>query len=105
MNLGPNMLLGHKKELDVSIELHARYPVSRKFCFSNPESYSGNFTYGIVWFFGVIEEKLMDKSHLLPFYRTGHEIFTSHGSSFNSFEVIGSFYSLKNLVLPLRPEE
>ncbi len=42
-------------------------------------------------FFGVIVEKLTDKSPLLPLYRTVHEIFISYGSSFNSFEVIGSF--------------
>ncbi|KAL4386605.1 hypothetical protein GQ457_09G015790 [Hibiscus cannabinus] len=51
-------------------------------------------------------EKLTDKSPLLPLYRTVHEIFTSYGSSFNSFEVIGSFSSFENL-LPssLCPEE
>ena len=48
-------------------------------------------------FFGVIVEKLTDKSPLLPLYRTVHEIFTSYGSSFNSFEVIGSFSSFENL--------
>ena len=32
-------------------------------------------------FFGVIVEKLTDKSPLLPLYRTVHEIFTSYGSS------------------------
>lgn len=31
------------------------------------------------------------------YYRTVHEIFTSYGSSFNSFEVIGSFSSFENL--------
>ncbi|KAL4387675.1 hypothetical protein GQ457_09G015890 [Hibiscus cannabinus] len=49
-------------------------------------------------FLGVIVEKLTDKSHLLPLYRTVHEIFTSYGSSFNSFEVIGSFSSFENLL-------
>ena len=49
-------------------------------------------------FLGVIVEKLTDKSPLLPLYRTVHEIFTSYGSSFNSFEVIGSFYSFENLL-------
>lgn len=48
-------------------------------------------------FFGVIVEKLTDKSPLLPLYRTVHEIFTSYGSSFNSFEVIGSFSSFEKL--------
>lgn len=43
-------------------------------------------------FLGVIVEKLTDKSPLLPLYRTVHEIFTSYGSSFNSFEVIGSLF-------------
>lgn len=43
-------------------------------------------------------EKLTDKSPLLPLYRTVHEIFTSYGSSFNSFEVIGSFSSFENLL-------
>jgi hypothetical protein len=38
-------------------------------------------------FLGVIVEKLTDKSPLLPLYRTVHEIFTSYGSSFNSFEI------------------
>ena len=38
-------------------------------------------------FLGVIVEKLADKSPLLPLYRTVHEIFTSYGSSFNSFEI------------------
>lgn len=47
-------------------------------------------------FFGVIVEKLTDKSPLLPLYRTVHEIFTSYGSSFNSFEVIGSFSAFEN---------
>ncbi|KAG6698917.1 hypothetical protein I3842_08G043600 [Carya illinoinensis] len=37
-------------------------------------------------FLGVIVEKLKDKSPLLPLYRTVHEIFTSYGSSFNSFK-------------------
>lgn len=41
-------------------------------------------------------EKLTDKSPLLPLYRTVHEIFTSYGSSFNSFEVIGSFSAFEN---------
>ena len=45
-------------------------------------------------FLGVIVEKLTDKSPLLPLYRTVHEIFTAYGSSFNSFEVVGSFSSL-----------
>ena len=49
-------------------------------------------------FLGVIVEKLTDKSPLLPLYRTVHEIFTSYGSSFNSFEVIGSFSSFDNLL-------
>lgn len=49
-------------------------------------------------FLGVIVEKLTDKSPLLPLYRTVHEIFTSYGSSFNSFEVIGSFSSFENLL-------
>jgi len=49
-------------------------------------------------FFGVIVEKLTDKSPLLSLYRTVHEIFTSYGSSFNSFEVIGSFSSFENLL-------
>ena len=48
-------------------------------------------------FLGVIVEKLTDKSPLLPLYRTVHEIFTSYGSSFNSFEVIGSVSSFENL--------
>ena len=48
-------------------------------------------------FLGVIVEKLTDKSPLLPLYRTVHEIFTSYGSSFNSFEVIGSFFLFENL--------
>ena len=48
-------------------------------------------------FLGVIVEKLTDKSPLLPLYRTVHEIFTSYGSSFNSFEVIGSFSLFENL--------
>lgn len=59
-------------------------------------------------FLGVIVEKLTDKSPLLSLYRTVHEIFTSYGSSFNSFEVIGSFSSFENRIsspLPLRPEE
>ncbi|KAL8226252.1 hypothetical protein R6Q59_000195 [Mikania micrantha] len=37
-----------------------------------------------------------DVSPLLPLYRTVHEIFTSYGSSFNSFEVIGSFSAFEN---------
>ena len=49
-------------------------------------------------FFGVIVEKLTDKSPLLPLYRTVHEIFTSYGSSFNSFEVIGPFSSVEKLL-------
>lgn len=49
-------------------------------------------------FLGVIVEKLTDKSPLLPLYRTVHEIFASYGSSFNSFEVIGSFSSFDNLL-------
>ena len=49
-------------------------------------------------FLGVIVEKLTDKSPLLPLDRTVHEIFTSYGSSFNSFEVIGSFSSFENLL-------
>ena len=49
-------------------------------------------------FLGVIVEKLTDKSPLLPLYRTVHEIFTSYGSSFNFFEVIGSFSSFENLL-------
>lgn len=49
-------------------------------------------------FLGVIVEKLTDKSPLLPLYRTIHEIFTSYGSSFNSFEVIGSFSSFEKLL-------
>ena len=53
-------------------------------------------------FLGVIVEKLTDRSPLLPLYRTVHEIFTSYGSSFNSFEVIGPFSSFEKL---LRPEE
>ncbi|MED6127786.1 hypothetical protein PIB30_091482 [Stylosanthes scabra] len=48
-------------------------------------------------FFGVIVEKLTDKSPLLPLYKTVHEIFTSYDSQFNSFQVIGSFSSLENL--------
>ena len=48
-------------------------------------------------FLGVIVEKLTDKSPLLSLYRTVHEIFTSYGSSFNSFEVIGSVSSFENL--------
>ncbi|KAD4586413.1 hypothetical protein E3N88_24014 [Mikania micrantha] len=47
-------------------------------------------------FFGVIVEKLTDKSSLLPLYGTVYEIFTSYGSSFNSFEVIGSFSKFEN---------
>ena len=50
-------------------------------------------------FLGVIVEKLIDKSSLLPLYRTVHEIFISYDSSFNSFEVIGSFSSFENLVI------
>ncbi|XVE87593.1 hypothetical protein DITRI_Ditri19aG0000500 [Diplodiscus trichospermus] len=34
----------------------------------------------------------------LPLYRTVHEIFTSCGCSFNSFEVIGCFSSFENLL-------
>lgn len=49
-------------------------------------------------FLGVIVDKLTDKSPLLSLYRTVHEIFTSYGSSFNSFEVIGSFSSFENLL-------
>ena len=49
-------------------------------------------------FLGVIVEKLTDKSPLLPLYRTVHEIFTSYGSSFNSFEVIGPFSSVEKLL-------
>lgn len=49
-------------------------------------------------FLGVIVEKLTDKSPLLSLYRTVHEIFTSYGSSFNSFEVIGSLSSFENLL-------
>ena len=49
-------------------------------------------------FLGVIVEKLTDKSSLLPLYRTVHEIFTSYGSSFNSFEVIGSFSSFEKFL-------
>lgn len=61
-------------------------------------------------FLGVIVEKLTDKSPLLSLYRTVHEIFTSYGSSFNSFEVIGSIlgarrrgdsYHLDLVLLPL----
>ena len=48
-------------------------------------------------FLGLIVEKSTDKSSLLSLYRTVHEIFTSYGSSFNSFEVIGSFSSFENL--------
>ena len=47
-------------------------------------------------FLGVIVEKLTDKPPLLPLYRTVHEIFTSYGSSFNSFEFIGSFSASEN---------
>ena len=47
-------------------------------------------------FLGVIVEKLTDKSPLLPLYRTVHEIFTSYGSSFNSFEFIGPLSALEN---------
>ncbi|KAK8939705.1 hypothetical protein KSP40_PGU004614 [Platanthera guangdongensis] len=43
-------------------------------------------------------DKLTDKSLLLSLYRTVHEIFTSYDSSFNSFEVIGSFSSFENLL-------
>ena len=50
-------------------------------------------------FLRVIVEKLTDKSSLLPLYRTVHEIFISYDSSFNSFEVIGSFSSFENLVI------
>ena len=39
-------------------------------------------------FLGLIVEKSTDKSPLLSLYRTVHEIFTSYGSSFNSFEGI-----------------
>ena len=49
-------------------------------------------------FLGLIVEKSTDKSSLLSLYRTVHEIFTSYGSSFNSFEVIGSFSSFENLL-------
>ena len=38
-------------------------------------------------FLGVKVEKLIDKSPLLPLYRTAHENFISYSSSFNSFEV------------------
>ena len=48
-------------------------------------------------FLGLIVEKSTDKSPFLSLYRTVHEIFTSYGSSFNSFEVIGSFSSFENL--------
>jgi len=54
-------------------------------------------------FLGVIVEKLTDKSPLLPLYRTVHEIFTSYGSSFNSFEVVGSFSSFENLLSSSTP--
>lgn len=47
-------------------------------------------------FLGVIVEKLTDKPPLLPLYRTVHEIFTSYGSSFNSFEFIGSLSAFEN---------
>lgn len=47
-------------------------------------------------FLGVIVEKLTDKPPLLPLYRTVREIFTSYGSSFNSFEFIGSFSAFEN---------
>ena len=47
-------------------------------------------------FLGVIVEKLTDKSPLLPLYRTVHEIFTSYGSSFNYFGVLGSFSAFEN---------
>jgi hypothetical protein len=49
-------------------------------------------------FLGVIVEKLTDKSPLLPLYRTVHEIFTSYGSSFNSFEVVGSIRMAQSYV-------
>ena len=49
-------------------------------------------------FLGLIVEKLTDKSPLLSLYRTVHEIFTSYGSSFNSFEVIGPFSSVEKLL-------
>ncbi|KAL4304612.1 hypothetical protein GQ457_10G009360 [Hibiscus cannabinus] len=45
-----------------------------------------------------ILKKLTDKSSLLSLYKTVHEIFTSYDSSFNSFEVIGSFSSFENLL-------
>ncbi|KAF4359997.1 hypothetical protein F8388_004504 [Cannabis sativa] len=57
-------------------------------------------------FLGAIMEKLTDKPPLLPLYRTVHEIFISYGSSFYSFEVIGSFSSFENLsLLPVCSEE
>jgi hypothetical protein len=40
-------------------------------------------------FLGVTVDKLTNKSPLLPLYRTVHEIFSSYGSSFNSFEAVG----------------
>jgi hypothetical protein len=48
-------------------------------------------------FLGLIVEKLTDKSPWLSLYRTVHEICTSYGSSFNSFEVIRSFSSFEVL--------
>lgn len=45
-------------------------------------------------------EKLTDKSPLLPLYRTVHEIFTSYGSSFNYFEVIGSVSKFGSRISP-----
>ena len=56
-------------------------------------------------FLGVIVEKLTDGSPLLPLYRTIHEIFTSYGSSFNSFELDPFPRSRISSLLPLRPEE
>lgn len=41
-------------------------------------------------------EKLINKSHILPLYRTIHEIFNSYGFLFNSFKFVGSFFSFEN---------
>lgn len=50
-------------------------------------------------FLGVVVEKLTDKLPLLSLYKTVHEIFTSYGFSFDSFEVeeIGFFSLFENL--------
>jgi hypothetical protein len=56
-------------------------------------------------FLGLIVEKSTDKSPLLSLYRTVHEIFTSYGSSVNSFEGKDFPRSRVSALLPLRPED